>query len=401
MPIQEDSKIKESQNEEHLDGSENTKEQNVPKIGKGIINGKYLGGYLALLAIVIAVAQNVFGTDAFTRSACWFCIILILAVLGWGMYLLNKCDSKLRKVNKKINKLSEAKKRKKWIRYRKFFMRIKYIISCIMVLCLVFFSAPVVITNTKVFTHFLADVFDSKQITNKKNYGNENPNVTCSPSPTYTPIPTFSPIPLDESQNNFDILWDTYFKDFADSSYDNVTSAVAKAQNYIDTIWCSDNICPIIDWNFEQMDVYFTESYKECERRENLLKFDQTASQIWTTAECYLIGTKRHIDTKKILQERDFGIASFRGIILFLKYVNKYPDSSEKGRAYNSIAILLRQCGDYLYSQDTIHDKQKQLAMYAFACAFYYKVQQTGSNSFNLADINDMQQSIKDILGTN
>lgn len=131
MPIQEDSKIKESQNEEHLDGSENTKEQNVPKIGKGIINGKYLGGYLALLAIVIAAAQNVFGTDAFTRSACWFCIILILAVLGWGMYLLNKCDSKLRKVNKKINKLSEAKKRKKWIRYRKFFIRIKYIISCI------------------------------------------------------------------------------------------------------------------------------------------------------------------------------------------------------------------------------------------------------------------------------
>ena len=62
-----------------------------------------MGGYLALLAIVIAAAQNVFGTDAFTRSACWFCIILILAVLGWGMYLLNKCDSKLRKVNKKIN----------------------------------------------------------------------------------------------------------------------------------------------------------------------------------------------------------------------------------------------------------------------------------------------------------
>lgn len=76
MPIQEDSKIKESQNEEHLDGSENTKEQNVPKIGKGIINGKYLGGYLALLAIVIAAAQNVFGTDAFTRSACWFCFTL-------------------------------------------------------------------------------------------------------------------------------------------------------------------------------------------------------------------------------------------------------------------------------------------------------------------------------------
>ena len=48
-----------------------------------------------------------------------------------------------------------------------------------------------------------------------------------------------------------------------------------------------------------------------------------------------------------------------------------------------------------------VQDKQKQLAMYAFACAFYYKVQQTGSNSFNLADINDMQQSIKDILGTN
>lgn len=66
-----------------------------------------------------------------------------------------------------------------------------------MLLCLVFFSAPVVITNTKVFTHFLADVFNSKQITNKKNYENENPNVTCSPSPTYTPIPTFSPIPLD------------------------------------------------------------------------------------------------------------------------------------------------------------------------------------------------------------
>ena len=37
MPIQEDSKIKESQNEEHLDGSGNTKEQNVPKIGKGKI----------------------------------------------------------------------------------------------------------------------------------------------------------------------------------------------------------------------------------------------------------------------------------------------------------------------------------------------------------------------------
>ena len=74
MPIQEDSKIKESQNEEHLDGSENTKEQNVPKIGKGIINGKYLGGYLALLAIVIAAAQNVFGTDAFTRSACVYSI---------------------------------------------------------------------------------------------------------------------------------------------------------------------------------------------------------------------------------------------------------------------------------------------------------------------------------------
>lgn len=46
MPIQEDSKIKESQNEEHLDGSEKTKEQNVPKIGKGIINGKYFVNFL-------------------------------------------------------------------------------------------------------------------------------------------------------------------------------------------------------------------------------------------------------------------------------------------------------------------------------------------------------------------
>lgn len=58
------------------------------------------------------------------------------------------------------------------------------------------------------------------------------------------------------------------------------------------------------------MDVYFTESYKECERRENLLKFDQTASQIWTTAECYLIGTKRHIDTKKY----------YRNVILVLHH---------------------------------------------------------------------------------
>ena len=90
-----------------------------------------LGGFFAILAIEVGIAQNSSETERFSLGACLFCLVLILAIWGIGQYILNKCDNEIKE---------------NWNYEKKYLLKIKNVVYCIMVVCAIFLSTPLVST---------------------------------------------------------------------------------------------------------------------------------------------------------------------------------------------------------------------------------------------------------------
>lgn len=200
----------------------------------------------------------------------------------------------------------------------------------------------------------------------------------------------------DDSQENFDVLWDTYFANFENSDISNIEDAKRVARDIINRQWLGSGIeLPVLGWEVTEMDIYFWQAYsKSREQEERLANGDPSniMENLYQTGNGYVETTDNHINQNGVGNERDLGVACLRGLHLLMEYMRRGGSTKAvAGTAWANSACLLRHCADSVYGGTG----ERSFVLYAFSCTCYEIAYECGYENH---EFNQMEQDMRNTL---
>lgn len=369
-----------------------------------LIDNKISTAFLTIFAIILGFIGNPL-TENYSLSSCLFCLSIIIILILVCIIFMFQNKKAITKLNKKIKKTNNPKK--KHVRKIKKLLIWRTSIFCFTVFGVVFMSVPVLCTMLFSMQDKIQQIsfIPSSTSDTKKNDSAGTKISNTPPAPTVVPNPTFTPVPYDESQMEFDTLWNTYFSNFCHENYANISEAISVAQNIVNTLWVHRKKESSETWPLEEIDIYGLSSgcYQSSLEYENILRYNSSPAILNNAGETYVSNTSTHIQIAEInginLTERDLGLGSLRGIDLFAQYLTQNPESVQAGSIYDSMAILLRHCADNLYYEHetlSLEEHTRRFAFNIFSYVCYVQAQKHHYTSSQLDnDIKEMKKSIE------